>query len=31
MLPKAGILKTVAMVGENQVAEAEIGFGVREV
>ena len=31
LLPKAGFLKTNAFVGENLVAEAEIGFGIKEV
>lgn len=30
MLPKAGFLRTKAMVGESVVAEAEIGFGIKE-
>ncbi len=31
MLPKAGFLNTQAFVGEKLVAEAEIGFGIKEV
>ncbi len=31
LLPKAGFLKTKAFVGDNCVAEAEIGFGIKEV
>ena len=31
MMPRAGFLKMVGMVGENKVAEAEIGFGIKEV
>jgi len=31
MMSKAGFLKTVAKVGEKTVAEAEIGFGIKEV
>lgn len=31
MLPKAGFLKMVGFVGNEIVAEAEIGFGVKEV
>ena len=30
MLPKAGILNMKGMVGDKMVAEAEIGFGVKE-
>ena len=30
MLPKAGFLKTKALVGDTLVAEAEIGFGIKE-
>jgi len=31
MLPKVGFLKTRALVGDVLVAEAEIGFGIKEV
>ena len=31
MLPKVGFLKTKAFVGEVLAAEAEIGFGIKEV
>jgi 3-hydroxyacyl-[acyl-carrier-protein] dehydratase len=31
MLPKAGFLATKAFVGSTLVAEAEIGFGIKEV
>ena len=31
MMPKAGFLKMVGFVGADTVAEAEIGFGVKEV
>ena len=31
MLPKVGFLKTKAFVRDNLVAEAEIGFGIKEV
>lgn len=31
LLPKAGFLETKAFVGEKLVAEADIGFGVKEV
>ncbi len=31
MLPRAGFLKTQAFVEEDMVAEAEIGFGIKEV
>ncbi|MBF0521644.1 MAG: 3-hydroxyacyl-ACP dehydratase FabZ [Candidatus Omnitrophica bacterium] len=31
MLPKAGFLETKAFVGDKLVAEAEIGFGIKEV
>ena len=31
LMPKAGFLKTQAFVQDKMVAEAEIGFGIREV
>ena len=31
MMPKAGFLKMVGFVGSDTVAEAEIGFGIKEV
>lgn len=31
LLPKVGFLKTKAYVGDKQVADAEIGFGIKEV
>ena len=31
MLPKAGFLKMIAFVQDKPVAEAEIGFGIKEV
>ncbi len=31
LLSKAGFIKAVASVGEEKVAEAEIGFGIKEV
>jgi len=31
MLPKAGFLKTQAFVKDDLVAEAEIGFGIKEI
>jgi 3-hydroxyacyl-[acyl-carrier-protein] dehydratase len=31
LLPKAGFVKCRALVGEKLVAEAEIGFGIKEV
>ena len=31
LMPKAGFLATKAFVGEKLVAEAEIGFGIKEV
>lgn len=31
LMPKAGFLKTIAYVDDNVVAEAEIGFGIKEV
>ena len=31
MMPKAGFLKTAAFVKDKLVAEAEIGFGIKEV
>jgi len=31
LLPKAGFLKTQAFVKDKKVAEAEIGFGIKEV
>ncbi len=31
LLPKAGFIKCTAKVGDKMVAEAEIGFGIKEV
>ena len=31
LMPKAGFLKTQAYVGEKLAAEAEIGFGIKEI
>lgn len=31
LLPKAGFIKCIATVAEKKVAEAEIGFGIKEV
>ena len=31
LLPKAGFVKGKALVGEKLMAEAEIGFGIKEV
>ena len=31
LLPKAGFVKSKALVGEKLMAEAEIGFGIKEV